>query len=156
MDDRSFLAARARQHRDRSLCLSHNAWPTCDRACEQLGFSPSDRVYVVATDIMEAAAVLHRSPRPAVRRDRSCLLDGGDGQVRRHPVAGGFRKQYRIATLLLVRPDRLCPRSPHWDIVDPGNLRALLGSGWRTSDTQPMARPLQRPGGVAVDLFLSS
>src|SRR4029077_7103138 len=100
---RSVVGARARQPGDRGLCLRRDAGSAPHDPSLELGLSLSDRLHVVATNAVEATALLHRPSRPALRRDRSCLLDGTNGQVCRNPGAGRFRQQHRVAAFL-----RLC------------------------------------------------
>src|SRR6516162_107813 len=89
---RNVLGARARQPGDRGLYLRDDTGSAPRDPSLELGVSVSDRLHVVAADPMEAAALLHRPPGSAVRRDRPWLLDEGNGQVRRNSAAGRFRQ----------------------------------------------------------------
>src|ERR1700752_2515700 len=87
---RGVLGARAREPRDRGLCLRDDPGSAPRVSCLELGLSLSDRLHVVATNTVEATDLLYRSSRPAVWRHWTCLLDGVNGQVRRNPAAGRF------------------------------------------------------------------
>src|ERR1700730_2078103 len=104
---RGVLGARARQPGDRGLCLRRDPGSAPHDSSLELGLSLSVRLHVVATDAVEATALLYRSSRPAVRRDRSCLLDGVNGQVCGNSTAGRVRQQHRVAAFLRVRAGRL-------------------------------------------------
>src|ERR1700745_585873 len=104
---RGVLGARARQPGDRGLCLRRDPGSAPRDSSLELGLSPSHRLHVVATDAMETAALLHRTPGSAVRRHRSWLLDGAHGEVRRDSAAGRFRQQHRAAAFLRLCAHRL-------------------------------------------------
>src|SRR5215510_10988315 len=65
------LGARARQPGDRGLCLRDDPGSAPRDPSLELGVSVSDRLHVVATDVVETTALLHR---PALWRHRACLL----------------------------------------------------------------------------------
>src|SRR4029077_15987216 len=65
---RRLLGARARQPGDRGLCLRRYPGSAPRDSSLELGLSLSDRLHVVATNTVEATALLYRSSRPAVWR----------------------------------------------------------------------------------------
>src|SRR6266851_4386899 len=120
-----------------------------------MGLALSDRRDVVAAEPLEAAALLHRPPRAAVRRHRTGLLDEAAGPARRDPAASRFRQPNRPAAFLSVRAGRLRGGSPNRAVLDARRLRAAFCADRRVADPQSVARPLQRARRMAVDLFLS-
>src|SRR5262249_30355144 len=155
LDHRGILASRLRPGRGPGLRRCPNPEPApCDLHL-RLYLPLPDRSDVVAADLVEAASDLYGPSRTAFWRNRSGLLDGGHGKIGRGPGSSRFRQQYRPAAFLSIRAACLRLRSVDCYRAASRCLCAPLGPDWRAADSQSVARPLQRAGRVALDLFLS-
>ena len=82
----------------------------------------SQWLHVVAADIVEIAALLSQSPEPAVWRERSCLLDGGNGKSAAIPAQVDFVDDIVLPYFCGFCSDRVLAQSADCSIADPRDL----------------------------------